>query len=197
MNIAMKSYRTLSLCLLVLLTVSLLLQGCAVSLDSYKANTPRLDMARFFSGQLKATGVVQDYRGKVIRRFSADIIGHWEGDQGVLDERFYFADGEIQSRCWRLKKDGDVFTGTAADVVGEARGRVAGNTLHWRYVLRVPVGGSEWQLALDDWLYLVDENNLINRTRMSKLGLGVGEITLHIRRTGEGEALPADGTCQL
>nr|WP_315981508.1 DUF3833 family protein [Aliamphritea spongicola] len=36
----------------------------------------------FFSGQLKATGVVEDYRGKVIRRFSADINGYWQGNQG-------------------------------------------------------------------------------------------------------------------
>ncbi|MBN3564356.1 DUF3833 domain-containing protein [Aliamphritea spongicola] len=197
MNTAVRSYRTLSLCLLVLLGMVVLLQGCAVSLDSYKDNTPRLEMTRFFSGQLKATGVVEDYRGKVIRRFSADINGYWQGNQGVLDERFYFADGEVQNRCWQLKKEGDVFTGTAADVVGEARGRVAGNTLHWRYVLRVPVGDSEWQLALDDWLYLVDENNLINRTRMSKLGLGVGEITLHIRRVSDQPQPFADETCQL
>ncbi|WP_315981509.1 hypothetical protein [Aliamphritea spongicola] len=40
MNTAVRSYRTLSLCLLVLLGMVVLLQGCAVSLDSYKDNTP-------------------------------------------------------------------------------------------------------------------------------------------------------------
>ncbi|WP_261842699.1 DUF3833 domain-containing protein [Aliamphritea ceti] len=197
MSRATRSYRTLTICILILLGLAAILQGCAVPLDAYRNNTPKLELAKFFSGQLKASGIVQNYRGQVTRRFAADINGYWQGDEGVLDERFYFSDGEIQSRCWRLRKDGDNYIGTAADVVGEARGRVAGNTLHWRYVLKVPVGDSEWQLALDDWLYLIDESNLINRTQMSKLGLDVGEITLHISRISEQALPPADKSCQL
>lgn len=35
---------------------------------------------------------------------------------------------------------------------------------------------------MDDWMYLVTEDTLINRTRMSKWGLGVGEVILTIHR---------------
>jgi hypothetical protein len=121
----------------------------------------------------------------VLRRFHADIVGKWEGDRGVLDEHFVFADGELQHRCWRLAKEGSHYSGTAADVVGTATGQVKGNALNWRYTLQVPVGNNEWDIQLNDWMYLVDEENLINRASMSKFGIEVGEITLFIRKAGD------------
>ena len=40
--------------------------------------------------------------------------------------------------------------------------------------------GSTMALNLDDWMYLIDEDNMINRTKMYKFGIPVGEITLYI-----------------
>lgn len=182
--------------LLILLTSAGFLTGCSASLNHYRGNEPRLALDRFFNGELVAHGIVQDYSGKVIRRFRADIQGRWQGDRGVLDERFEFSDGEIQTRCWQLRKDGDRYTGSAGDVVGEARGEAAGNALNWRYRLRVSVGEREWVLALDDWMYLVDETHLINRTRMRKFGLTVGELTLHIQKLSDAAGAPLDPACQ-
>ena len=93
-----------------------------------------------------------------------------------------------QQRCWRLTKQGNHYRGTAEDIVGEARGEVQGNALNWRYTLQVPVNGKVWDIALDDWLYLIDENNLIDRTKMKKWGLPVGELTLHIRKLSDAES---------
>ena len=67
-------------------------------------------------------------------------------------------------------------------MVGEARGEVAGNALRWRYVLNLPVDGSVYEVSLDDWMYLMDEDTLINRSSMSKLGVEVGQVTLFFRR---------------
>lgn len=72
------------------------------------------------------------------------------------------------------------------DVIGEARGEVAGNTLRWRYQLDLPVDGRHWQVDLDDWMYLMDDDTLINRSSMSKLGVEIGQITLFFRRLPEG-----------
>ncbi len=72
---------------------------------------------------------------------------------------FFFSDGEQQSRCWKLIKQGNKYKGTAGDIVGEALGEVQGNALNWRYTLQVPVNGKVWDIDLDDWLYLIDENN--------------------------------------
>ncbi|WP_049278077.1 DUF3833 family protein, partial [Pseudomonas putida] len=39
---------------------------------------------------------------------------------------------------------------------------------------------------LDDWMYLMDDDTLINRSSMSKLGVEIGQITLFFRRLPEG-----------
>lgn len=166
----------------------LLLPGCASNVKDYQNETPKLALDQFFSGRLVAHGMVQNFSGRVTRRFTADIVAHWDGNTGTLDEQFVFSDGEHQSRCWTLKKQGQRYTGFAADVVGQAEGEARGNALNWRYTLQIPVNGKVWNIDLDDWLYLIDENNLLNRTRMKKFGLPVGELTLHIRKVSDAEA---------
>ncbi|WP_067867388.1 DUF3833 domain-containing protein [Neptuniibacter marinus] len=156
--------------------------SCAVNIDQYEENQPVLDLSEFFDGHLEAYGIVQDYKGKVSRRFRADILGQWDGDNGVLDELFFFTDGEEEHRCWQLSKQGNNYTGTAGDVIGRAEGQVAGNALNWKYTLSVPVKGKTWKINLNDWMYLVDDKNLINRAKMYKFGLEVGQVTLYIRK---------------
>jgi len=57
-------------------------------------------------------------------RFEVEMVGTWEGNEGVLDEQF----------VW------------------------------------------------DDWMYLLDEQRLLNKTEMRYFGFRVGEITLYIER---------------
>jgi hypothetical protein len=71
-------------------------------------------------------------------------------------------------------------------VVGVAEGQVAGNTLNWRYRLNLPVDDSTYEMSMDDWMYLMDEDTLINRTSMSKFGVEVGQVTLFFRRQAAG-----------
>ena len=163
---------------------AVLLSGCAsVEPAEYAAERPALQMERFFDGTLEGWGMVQDRSGKVLRRFTVVIRAKWEADTGTLDEEFLWSDGERQRRVWTLRRLADGrYAGTASDVVGEAQGQVAGNALHWRYVLAVPVDGTTWNLAFDDWMFLVDERVMLNRAVMSKFGFRVGEVTLSLAR---------------
>lgn len=163
--------------------------ACSNSIEQYQDNTPTLVLEEFFQGHLVVHGLVKNRRGAVTRHFSATIDARWQGDVGWLDEHFLFDNGERHSRCWQLQKTPSGYLGSAGDVVGQAQGVVAGNTLHWVYQLLVPVSGKTWSITLDDWLYLVDENNLINTTKMKKWGVTVGELVLSIRRT----SAPAQG----
>ena len=159
------------------------LAGCA-SLDvaTYQAERPTLDLARYFDGTVDGWGMFQDRSGKVVKRFYVRIDAKWEGDQGTLDEHFEFSDGTRENRVWKLVKDGDRYTGTAGDVVGTATGRAAGNALSWNYVLALPVDGRTWHMDMDDWMYLIDDRTMLNRTTMSKFGFRVGEATLSFRK---------------
>ena len=89
----------------------------------FKDQKPRLIIEEYMSGNVKAWGILQNRSGKVTRQFSADLNGTWDGKQLILDEKFIWNDGEIQTRQWKINKvDEHNYEGTAGDVVGTAKG---------------------------------------------------------------------------
>jgi hypothetical protein len=171
--------RTICLGLLLILAA-----GCSpVSVNDYSALQPRLVLEEFFSGQLTAHGVVKNRGGRVIRMFNADIQASWTDGVGTLDENFLFDDGERQRRVWTLTPNGDgSYRGEAGDVVGPGHLVGAGNSLFLDYVLRIPYGDSTVDVSVDDRMYLVSQNVLINESSMKKFGFRVGSIDLVIIR---------------
>ena len=160
--------------------LALTLAGCAgPRIDDYAAEKPVLDLKQYFNGTLDAYGIFTDRSGKVVKRFTVVMKGSWNGDEGVLDEDFVYSDGSLQKRIWRLKRlpDGR-YTGTADDVVGEARGQARGNAFNWTYTLALPVDGRVWHVDFDDWMYLMDDRVMLNTAVMSKWGVRLGEVTL-------------------
>ncbi|MSQ67512.1 MAG: DUF3833 domain-containing protein [Gammaproteobacteria bacterium] len=169
--------------LAVLALGAVLLAACGrTNVQDYQAAEPRLDLARYFNGNLTGWGMVQDRSGRVLRRFTVEMVATWSGNTGVLAENFQWSDGKTEFRRWAIVKNGDTYQGTAGDVVGSAAGHAAGNTLQWRYVLALPVDGATWEMQMDDWMYLIDEDTLVNRTRMSKFGVQMAEISIFFRR---------------
>ncbi|MCZ2407875.1 MAG: DUF3833 domain-containing protein [Burkholderiales bacterium] len=166
--------------LLALLAGSAVLAGCASpQVTDYARERPLLELDRYFNGRVLAHGIFQQRGGEVVRRFTVVMDCRWEGNQGVLDEAFTYADGSTQRRVWRLTKHADGrYTGRADDVVGEAQGQTSGNAFRWNYTLRLPVDGSEYEVQFDDWMFLVDERVMLNRATMSKFGVTLGEVLL-------------------
>lgn len=162
------------------------LAGCSASIDDYAGMTPELKLEEFFNGPLIAHGMVQDRSGKVTQRFTATMIGTWDGNEGVLDEDFYWDDGREEKRVWYLTKTSEnTYEGTAGDVVGTAVGTVAGNALNWVYQLEVEASGRELKVTLDDWMFLIDEDRMINKTKMTYFGFHVGDLTIYLERVSE------------
>lgn len=161
-----------------------LLSSCAVTdVTQYKNEKPAFDLERYFTGKTEAWGIFQKRSGEVVKRFHVDIEGKKEGDELVLDERFTYSDGSKQTRIWRLKKNGeDQWSGRADDVKGTAVGEVSGNAFKWQYVLLLPVDGTVYEMHMDDWMYMVDEQTLVNKTKMSKFGIDLGEVSIFFRR---------------
>ena len=166
------------------LAASLTLLACAAPQPrDYSAQKPLLDMKTFFTGKVDGWGIVQDRSGKVTKRMVVEIAGTWNADVGTLDERFTYSDGSAETRVWTLRKSGNRYIGTALDVRGEAVGEAAGNALHWSYVLHARRdNGDTVDLDMDDWMWLVDERTMMNRTSFSKLGIRLGEVTFFFRR---------------
>jgi hypothetical protein len=169
--------------------LALLLASCS-SIDPqvYRSEQPALDLQRYFNGTLEGHGMFQDRSGQVQRRFVVTIKASWAGDVGTLDEDFLWSDGKREKRVWTLRKatgdtSGTRWVGTAADVIGEARGVVSGNALHWTYTFDLKTDdGKRYEVAFDDWMFLIDERVMLNRAVMSFYGFRVGEVFISFRR---------------
>lgn len=172
---------------LLLSLLLLLFTGCSqVEVNDYANREPAINPVTFFDGRLSAHGAVLNRSGKVTRSFSASIKAYWRDGVGTLEEDFAFDDGEQQQRNWTLVPDGSGgFTATAGDVIGEGRMTFSGNAIFLDYVLRIPYGNDSIDLRVDDRMYLVEQNVLINESRMSKFGFDVGRILLTILRHPE------------
>jgi hypothetical protein len=154
-----------------------------VEVEQYRSEKPVLDLKRYLNGDLRAWGMFTDRFGKVVRRFEVRMQASWKGSQGILEEDFFYSDGTTERRVWTIDEIAPGrFRGRAGDVIGEAVGVSAGNALNWRYTLALPIEGRVWHVQFDDWMYLIDEQVMINRAKMSKFGIELGEVTLSFTR---------------
>lgn len=168
-----------------LVGTALLLSSCSSPTPAdYAAEEPTLDLRTYLNGPLEAHGILFDYTGKPDLRFHVAMTGRWNGNTGTLEEHFTYSDGRKETRTWTITfRDDHHFTGTAADVVGEATGSQYGNSMNMRYTLDATrPNGDTITLSMDDWMYLMDEKTLINRTTMRKFGLKVGELVITFRK---------------
>jgi hypothetical protein len=168
---------------LILLSTLLLVACSKQNLSDYRTQENTFDVKTFFNGPLQAKGIVLDRSGVVTRRFTVDMVGTWQNNQGTLAEWFVFDDGEKTERTWIInKRENGVYSGTAGDIVGEAKGESAGFALHWDYQLDLKVDESIYRVTFDDWLYQIDEQVVINRSYIKKWGFNVGEVILVISK---------------
>ena len=164
----------------------LLLNNCSgqnMKPIDFKDKKPRLIIEDYMSGTVQAWGIVQNRSGKIIRQFTADLNGQWDGKQLILNEKFNWSDGEIQTRQWKINKiDEHNQEGTAGDVVGKAKGYSYGPAFKFEYVLLVPVRGKEMKITFDDWIFKQDDKVAINRATMTKFGIKVAELTVFFQK---------------
>jgi len=158
--------------------------GCSAGkLTNYAETTPTIKAEDYFNGPIKAWGIVQSMNGTVVQRFDVVMHGKWAGNVGTLNEEFTYYDGKKQKRIWTITKNPDgTYTGTAGDIVGDAKGGVAGSAMNWHYVMDIPVDGKTWRVAIDDWMFLMHDDVLINRSYLRKFGIKVAELTIVMKK---------------
>ena len=161
------------------------LLGCSSSpkIKNYVDQEPKLDLMDYFNGPIKAWGLVQDRNGDVVRRFDVDMIGSWVGNVGTLAEDFRYYDGETERRVWTIKKISDKqYEGQASDILDKAHANVEGITMHWTYEMNLPVGDTTYKIKFDDWMFLMNDGVLLNRSYSKKFGFRVAELTLIMQK---------------
>ena len=153
------------------------------SVKQYANEKPNLDLSEYFNGTIDAYGIFTDRNGEVKKRFTVLLVAQWkvvDGKKvGTLDESFEYSDGTKQKRVWTLTETAPgKYIGRADDVVGDALGESAGNALNWAYTLALPVDGKIYHVQFNDWMYLITPKVMLNKAKMSKFGIDLGEVTL-------------------
>jgi hypothetical protein len=167
----------------VIVCASFLLACSGPKVQQYANEKPTLDLSEYFSGTIDAYGIFTDRSGEVKKRFTVLIKADWkvvDGKKvGTLDESFDYSDGTKQKRIWTLtEQSSGKYIGRADDVVGDAQGDLAGNALNWTYTLALPVDGTIYHVQFNDWMYLITPKVMLNKAKMSKFGIELGEVTL-------------------
>ena len=136
----------------------------------------------YFDGQLAAFGMFIDRFGTVQRQFRVTIEGRRRDDGFILDEYFVYDDGALETRQWIVTACGNgLYRGECADVLGHATGRLTDNVLSWRYKFNLPMFGRKVTVLFDDVMALQDGSIMVNRAKVSKWGILIGEVLITFR----------------
>jgi hypothetical protein len=168
--------------LVVLLTLRPGLRFSSQRPSDYADTGPSFDMRTHLNGPIMSEGMIHGPTGRVNSRFLARMHGEWDGANGTLTEHFTFVGGRKQTRQWTLKMGiAGRFTATAPDVIGTATGEVSGATICMRYRIRLEPDAGGHILTVTDWLYLMENGVILNRSEMRKFGVKVAELTATMR----------------
>lgn len=142
----------------------------------------QFDVRRHLNGPIVCEGVIYGPTGRVSSRFVGEFDAEWEGNSGLMRERFQYDDGTTQDRAWhlRLSNDGSIVA-LADDVVGEGRGMQSGGTVQLKYRIRLPESAGGYVLDTVDWMYLAPNGTIVNRSQFRKFGLKVAELVATMR----------------
>jgi hypothetical protein len=148
-------------------------------------------LAQVLDGNFTAHGVIYNYTGRVISRFTAKIEGKFNGDNGELNESFTYASGAIDRRQWAIQitDNGKKFAATADDVIGVGIGELGGDAIRMSYSIKLPERAGGHVLNVNDWLYVMPDGSIVNRSEMRKFGIKVAELMAVFVRTDQTSAV--------
>lgn len=148
----------------------------------YAGQTPQFDIRQHLNGPILCEGVIYGPTGRVTSRFVADFEAEWSGNTGVMRETFRYDSGTVQDREWRLTLGNDgAIQAKADDLVGDGSGWQSGNAVQLKYNIRLPEESGGHVLSTTDWMYLVENGTIMNRSQFRKFGIKVAELVATMR----------------
>ena len=146
------------------------------------ADGPTFNLREHLNGPIACEGIIYGPTGRVSSRFTADFEASWDGNAGVMTEHFRYDSGTVQDREWQLTVDdaGNVLA-DAGDLVGQGTGVQSGSGVRLSYRIRLPESAGGHVLDVVDWMYLLDNGTIVNRSQFRKFGIKVAELVATMR----------------
>ena len=153
------------------------------------AGGPEFDIRQVLNGDFLCDGIIYGPTGRVTSRFTARFEARWTGDNGVMRERFVYDSGTVQKREWRLSvgPKGRI-EADADDLTGPGFGQQEGSGVCLNYRIRLPESAGGHVLDVVDWMYLLENGTVMNRSQFRKFGIKVGELVATMRPDPEAES---------
>lgn len=149
--------------------------------DDY-GDGPIFDIRERFNGPIVCEGVIYGPTGRVSSRFVADFEASWDGNVGTMVEKFYYDSGQVQDRVWTLTlgNDGGI-KAEAPDLVGAGAGQQKGSAVLLNYRIKLTQEAGGHALDVTDWMYLMSNGSIMNRSQFRKFGIKVAELVATMR----------------
>ncbi len=146
------------------------------------ADGPTFDIRERFVGPIQCEGMIYGPTGRVTSRFTANFDCEWDGNVCVMKEVFHYDSGNVQNRQWKLTlgDDGRI-TAEAPDVIGAGSGQQDGSAVLLNYRLQLTEDAGGYVLDVTDWMYLMQNGTIMNRSQFRKFGIKVAELVATMR----------------
>ena len=161
------------------------------SSDDY-ASGPAFDIRDRFVGPIQCEGIIYGPTGRVSSRFTAQFNCEWNGNVCSMKEIFHYDSGNVQNREWTLTlgNDGGI-KAEAPDVIGAGSGQQKGSAVLLNYRLKLTEDAGGHVLDVTDWMYLMQNGSIMNRSQFRKFGIKVAELVATMR-PAEQDRLPVE-----
>lgn len=154
----------------------------------YKDKTPKMDFKSFFNGNLVARGVYFGFGDKAESRFIMNSKGTLNGNKLDLLQDITYLDRNNEHKKFNAYAIFDdkypaSFVYKDEMMVGDGIYEQQGNAVHVKYDLKVEREDKSTIIVhCDDWMYMIDETHAINKIKVTKFGIHVGDIVMSIEK---------------
>ena len=149
----------------------------------FKSDSKIFDIRKVLEGNMVAEGMVYGISGRLSSTFTAQFLGNWANNEGSFIENFQFSTGKNQIRKWSLTIDTNgKIIGTADDIIGKAVGQQYGSAVKLSYRLKLSDDLGGHVIKVIDWMHLLENDTIFNRSEFRKFGFKVGELVATFRK---------------
>ena len=148
-------------------------------MTSNKNKLLNLNFENFFSGEVVAKGIlILRYPRKSVKNLHVTFKGFFAHDELKLKENYIENEKKI-IRNWKFKKKSNIlYHGTEKNVKGTIIVNIEKSRLLMKYYFKLIIYNFTITVYVKDYMYLINEKEIINTTYVSKFGIKLAEVIL-------------------
>ena len=142
-------------------------------------NFKDLKFEKFFEGEVIAKGnLIVFYPNKTIKNLYVVFKGVFKNNKLKLIEK-YIENEKETIRNWSFEKQSNNhFIGNEKNVKGKIIVKIDKNHLKMRYYFKLLIWKFSINVLVNDYMFLINDNEIVNTTYVSKFGINLAKVVL-------------------